>query len=203
MNICLMFILIIIAKALTDNLVYFICVFFVLASVIYPFFYVLMQFIDAKCRNIFQLENQRGKYIQKSIKVSIFSIYVRRKKSSKVIKSILQIIFIIILSNWNKWMNEWMKSINFKEKVWTPWSAFEANWKVGHKKSYFRKCNFPMNHDVCLSKKKVCPNFVDVRILVNVVFVYFFLKTPPLSSPLLPSPPLYFKTHQHLEGPLF
>ena len=61
-----MCILIIIAKALTDKLVYFICGFFALASVIYPFFYVLKQFTDAKCRNIFQLENQREVNIFKS-----------------------------------------------------------------------------------------------------------------------------------------
>ena len=49
--------------------------------------------------------------------------------------------------------------------------------------SFFWKCNFPINHNVCLSVcQKKWPNYLNVRVLGKCFFFYFFLKTPPLKQ---------------------
>ena len=55
----------------------------------------------------------------------------------------------------------------------------------------FWKCNFLMNHHVCLSvgpsvQKQFVRIFQMSKFLVNVVFFYFDLKTPPLPFAQLP-----------------
>ena len=46
---------------------------------------------------------------------------------------------------------------------------------------YFSKCNFPINHTVCLSvcrSKKKFPNYLNVRILGKCRLLLLLLKTP-------------------------